>query len=254
MIEARHVAYRYHRRRWGLVDANFAVDGSAVGVLGPNGAGKSTLLSLLTGARMPTSGSLSLNDLHVDDPAQRRQLQAGMGFVPQSLSVYPHYTVEDFLTYVAWLRRVPSADLSGNIRDSLGATDLSDLRDRKIRTLSGGMRQRVILAQALVNRPSVVVLDEPTIGLDPEQRAHFVGKIAELRDRTRIVLATHLVEDVAALCDQIVVLAEGNVAFHGSTDEFVAQAGPTVGADAAGINAAYLAVLQKTRTAAAGRS
>jgi ABC-2 type transport system ATP-binding protein len=254
MIEALQVAYRYHRRRWGLVDASFAVDGSAVGVLGPNGAGKSTLLSLLTGARTPTSGSLTLNGLRVDDPRQRRELQAGMGFVPQSMSVYPHYTVEDFLTYVAWLRRVPAGELQDNIRDSLQVTDLTECRDRKIRTLSGGMRQRVILAQALVNRPSVVVLDEPTIGLDPEQRAHFIGKVAELTDRTRIVLATHLVEDVAALCDQIVVLADGAVAFHGSTQEFVAEAGAAVGSDAAGINAAYLAVLHKTRAAAAGRS
>jgi ABC-type multidrug transport system ATPase subunit len=249
MIEADHLAYRYGRRRWGLVDATFAVDSPAVGVLGPNGAGKSTLLSLLTAARTPSSGRLVVNGLDVQESRQRTRLRAMLGFVPQSLNVYPHYTVEEFLAYVAWLRRVPPSEVEPNMRQSLVATDLTQLRTRKIRTLSGGMRQRVVLAQALVNNPALVVLDEPTVGLDPEQRAHFIDKITQLKEQTRVVLATHLVEDVAAVCDQVVVLMEGRVAFHGTAQDLVRVADDGADVRADSIQAAYLQTLQRARAA-----
>jgi ABC-type multidrug transport system ATPase subunit len=249
MIEAHHLAYRYGRRRWGLVDASFAVDSPAVGVLGPNGAGKSTLLSLLTAARTPTIGKLVVDGLDVQEPRQRVRLQATLGFVPQALNVYPHYTVEEFLAYVAWLRRVPPAEVEPNMRQSLEATDLTQLRTHKIRTLSGGMRQRVILAQALVNNPALVVLDEPTVGLDPEQRAHFIGRIGQLKAQTQVVLATHLVEDVAAVCDQVVVLVEGRVAFQGTVQDLVRTADDGADVRAESIQAAYLQTLQRARAA-----
>ena len=199
-----------------------------VGVLGPAGAGKSTLLALLTAARLATSG-------HAAGRRARPGRAAGsggscgprLGFVPQSLSIYPRQTVGEFLAYVGWLRRVPAARLAEAIADSLLATDLTELRDRPVRSLPAGTRQRLVLAQVLVNRPSLVVLDEPLVGLDPEQRAQFLARVAAMRDDgTTVVLATPLAEDVAAVCTEVVVLAGGRTLFSGTTGALAGVGGP----------------------------
>jgi ABC-2 type transport system ATP-binding protein len=228
MLAASHVAYRYGRRRWGLLDGHFSVEGPVVGVLGPAAAGKSTLLSLLTAARVATGGTLLVCGLDPAERGQRRQLRSQLGFVPQSLSIYPGQTVGEFLAYVGWLRRVPGARLDDAIADSLLATDLTELRDRPVRSLPTGTRQRLVLAQVLVNRPSVVVLDEPLVGLEPEQRAQFLARVAAMRDRgTIVVLATPLAADVAALCTEAVVLSAGRTLFSGTTRALAAVGDPT---------------------------
>jgi ABC-2 type transport system ATP-binding protein len=214
LVTAGHVAHPH-----GLVDVQFSAAGRALGVLGPPGAGKSTLLSLLTGARLPTAGTLRVGGLDPADRAQRRRLRGQVGYVPQGMSVYPAYTVGQFLRYVGWLRGVPRAALPAAVADSLLVTDLTELRDRPVRTLNPGMRQRVLLAQALVNRPSVVVLDSPTVMLDPQQRSRFLARVTALRGRCAVVLATPLVENVAAVCDEVVVLAAGRTVFSGTTAE-----------------------------------
>ncbi|MEP7026696.1 MAG: ABC transporter ATP-binding protein [Actinomycetota bacterium] len=229
LVTAEHLAHRYGRRPRGLLDAHFAAAGRAPGVLGPPGAGKSTLLSLLTAARLPSGGTLRVGGLDPSDRDQRRQLQGPIGYVPESMSVYPAHSVGQFLRYVGWLRGVPPALLPAAISDSLLVTDLTDLRDRPVRTLSAGMRKRVLLAQALVNRPSVVVLDSPAVVLDPEQRAQFLARVIALRGRCAVVLATPLVETVAAPCDEVVVLAGGRTVFGGTTAEL---AGGEPGGDA----------------------
>jgi ABC-type multidrug transport system ATPase subunit len=224
LVTAAHVAHRYDRHR-GLVDADFSAAGRALAVLGPPGAGKTTLLSLLTASRRPTAGTLRVAGLDPADRSQRRQLRALLGYVPASMSVYPAYTVGQFLRYVGWLRGVPADLLPAAIADSLLVTDLTELRDRPVRTLSTGMRQRVLLAQALVNRPSVVVLDSPTVILDPQQRSRFLARVTALRGRCAVVLATPLVESVAAVCDEVVVLAGGRTVFSGTTAELAGASG-----------------------------
>jgi ABC-2 type transport system ATP-binding protein len=227
MLAASHLAYRYGRRRWGLLDGHFSVGGPVVGVLGPAGAGKSTLLSLLTAARIATSGTLLVSGLDPAQRRQRRQLRSRLGFVPQSLSIYPRQTVGEFLAYVGWLRQVPAARLAEAIADSLLATDLTELRDRRVRSLPTGTRQRLVLAQVLVNRPSLVVLDEPLVGLDLEQRAQFLARVAAMADRDRIVvLATPLAADVAAICTDVVVLCAGRTLFSGTTGALAGAGDP----------------------------
>jgi ABC-2 type transport system ATP-binding protein len=227
MLAASHLAYRYGRRRWGLLDGHFTLAGPVVGVLGPTGAGKSTLLSLLTAARVATGGTLLVGGL---DPAQRRdgrQLRARLGYVPQSLSIYPRQTVAEFLAYVGWLRKVPRARLAAAVADSMLATDLTELRDRPVHTLGDRTRQRLVLAQVLVNRPSLVVLDEPVLGIEPEQRVQFLARVAAMRaGGTTVVLGTRLVDDVAAICDEVVVLAGGRTLFSGATAALAAAAEP----------------------------
>ena len=227
MLAASHLAYRYGRRRWGLLDGHFSVGGPVVGLLGPAGAGKSTLLSLLTAARVATGGTLLVGGLDPAERRQRRQLRSRLGFVPQTLSIYPRQTVGEFLAYVGWLRRVPAARLAEAIADSLLATDLTELRDRPVHSLPAGTRQRLVLAQVLVNRPSLVVLDEPLVGLDPEQRAQFLARVAAMRDSgTTVVLATPLAEDVAAVCTEVIVLAAGRTLFSGTTAALAAAGDP----------------------------
>lgn len=211
-------------------------------VLGPNGAGKSTLLSILTGASRATAGELVLLGHSMSSRSGVRAVQDSLGFVPQALSIFPGHTVEDFLRYVCWLRKVPAATVPQAITSSLVATDLEELRDRRVRTLSGGMKQRLLLAQALVNSPALIVLDEPTVGLDPAQRARFLERVRGLSQRCRVVLATHLVEDVATTCDWTLVLDSGRVRFCGTTRELVAR----FGADevtGASVEAAYRSVV-----------
>ncbi|MCW2567346.1 MAG: yxlF 4 [Mycobacterium sp.] len=246
MIVAHGLGVRYARHRWGLADFTCRVAGSAVGVLGPNGAGKSTLLSLVTGAREATTGQLSVAGLDLSERRERRTLQSRLGFVPQSVDIYPGYSVEQFLRYVCWLRRVAASEVPGRIDAALRATDLWRQRDDRIRTLSGGTRQRVALAQTLVNEPDLIVLDEPTVGLDPEQRAQFLNRVRALTSRTRVVLATHLVEDVAEVCDAVVVLYEGRSVFTGSVRELVAEAGADT-VTGPSVGAGYLAVLDRVR-------
>jgi ABC-2 type transport system ATP-binding protein len=251
MLAASHLAYRYGRRRWGLLDGHFSLSGPVVGVLGPAGAGKSTLLSLLTTARIATGGTLLVSGL---DPARRRerqQLRAAVGYVPQSLSISPRQTVGEFLAYVGWLRKVPPDQLAEAVADSLLATDLTELRDRPVHTLGDGTRQRLVLAQVLVNRPSLVVLDEPLFGIDPEQRAQFLARVAAMRERgTTVVLGTPLVDDVAAVCDEVVVLAAGRTLFSGATHALAAVGG--VGAGGADpVRAGYQRLLATAGSVAA---
>jgi ABC-type multidrug transport system ATPase subunit len=244
MLAASHLAYRYGRRRWGLLDGHFSVGGPVVGVLGPAGSGKSTLLSLLTAARVATVGTLLVGGLDPTERRQRRQLRSRLGFVPQSLSIYPRQTVGEFLAYVGWLREVPADRLAGVVADSLLATDLTELRDRPVRSLPEGTRQRLVLAQVLVSRPSLVVLDEPLVGHDPEQRAQFLARVAAMRDRgTTVVLATPLADDVAAVCTEVVVLAGGRTLFSGTTAALAGIGDPWAQPGADAVLAGYRRVL-----------
>jgi ABC-2 type transport system ATP-binding protein len=247
LLAADHVAYAYGRGRDAIADAGFALTGPAVGVLGPAGAGKSTLLALLTGARRPTGGRLRVGGLDPADPDQRRVLRSRVGVLTEGLAADPWHTVGDFLGYVGWLRGIPRAALPGAIEACLLATDLTQLRGRRVRTLTAGMRQRVLLAQALINRPALVVLDAPAVVLDSDQRPQFLARLAALRGRCAVVLATPLVENVAAVCDEVVVLADGRTVFSGRTAEL---AGGEV--TPAAVAAGYVRVLDEARAARPG--
>lgn len=217
----------------------FAVTGAVVGLLGPNGAGKTTLLSVVTGARRAASGVVTIGGSAIDGTR--------LGYLPQQLRPPGGYECRDFLRYVAWLRKVPSRDVDDQVRSALGKVGLDDRAGFKIRTLSGGQRQRLCLAQALVNAPSLLVLDEPTVGLDPEQRRQFLDIVSQLGAEHTVLMATHITDDVASTCDRVVVIDNGRVLFSGAVSELCATTDGPVSISASGVEAGYLAVLGTAR-------
>jgi ABC-2 type transport system ATP-binding protein len=205
------------------------------GLLGPNGAGKTTLLRIVATALAPDRGTVSALGNDPADPAGRLAIRRRLGYLPQDSGAYAGFTAFAFVDYVAVLKEMTDrAARHAEVRRVLDAVGLGDQAHQRIRALSGGMRRRVGLAQALLGRPRLLVLDEPTAGLDPEQRLRFREVLAGLPASTCVVLSTHLTEDVAALCPRVVVLDSGRVLFEGETARLAALAdGRVWDADAA---------------------
>lgn len=183
-------------------------------LVGPNGAGKSTLFRLLVGLERPDSGVVRLGD------------DAVVGYLPQSPAMPARATPAQFLTHVAWLHRIPRSSQADAVAAALAAVDLSDLAQRRIETLSGGMVRRLGIAQALVHRPSLILLDEPTVGLDPAQRAGLRETIAALGVDTTVLVSTHLVEDVRSLADRVLVVRDGSFVFDGTVTDLEGRSEP----------------------------
>lgn len=206
-LRVRGLAHRYGSRDV-LRDVSLELNPGTVGLLGPNGAGKTTLIRVLARTLTPASGEIDYPDLPGDVDR--------VGYLPQEPAVLRHFTALEFLEYVAWLRRIPCADATKATRDALAAVDLLDRANEKIRRLSGGMRQRVGLAASIVNAPRLLLLDEPTNGLDLEQRMHFRQIVRQLSPGSITVISSHLTEDIAPVCDYVVVMRDGCVVFSGS--------------------------------------
>ncbi|WP_262386889.1 ATP-binding cassette domain-containing protein [Streptomyces sp. TRM49041] len=208
------------------------------GLLGPNGAGKSTLLSLLTTAQPPAQGAVTLLGERTAGRGTVRRVRQRIGVLPQSFGFYPRFTALEFTEYAAWLRKVPAKERRARAREALALVGMDKYAGRRMGELSGGMLRRVGIAQAVVNRPALVLLDEPTVGLDPAQRVGFRDLIRELGTRSAVVMSTHLAEDVAHTCDRIAVLLEGRVRFTGTVDELCALPG-----DGGTVESGYLHVV-----------
>lgn len=182
-------------------------------LLGPNGAGKTTLLRIVAGILSPGSGTVLLDGRPIRDlDASYRQL---LGYVPQSFGYYRNFTVVRFLSYLAELKCVPLAQRGARIEKVLAQTGLTQRRDEKIRRLSGGLRQRLGIAQALLNDPRILILDEPTVGLDPAERMRFKEVLSSLSRRAIILLSTHIVSDIEDLADDILLLSGGRCLMQG---------------------------------------
>ncbi|MER5495468.1 ATP-binding cassette domain-containing protein [Streptomyces sp. NPDC002490] len=210
------VGVRYGRRT-ALHEVSLTLGPGVTGLLGPNGAGKSTLLRVLATASAPDTGTLSVLGLDpLTDPG-RQALRRRLGYLPQNPGLPGHFTAFDFVDYVAILKELGDREARRTeARRVLEEVGLTQDRSRRIRRLSGGMRQRVALAAAVVGHPDLLVLDEPTVGLDPEQRLRLRELVARLGEDRTVLLSTHQTEDVAALCHAVVVLDHGRVTFHGS--------------------------------------
>ena len=196
-----------------------------IGLLGPNGAGKSTLKKLLVAALLPTSGTITLDGA----PLAKREkaLKAALGYLPQSFGLYDELTVFQFLDYMAALKQIP--DSRAAIDRAIEAANLGEKRRAKIRTLSGGQRQRVGIAQALLGTPQFLIFDEPTVGLDPEERIHFRNLFSQAAQDRLVLLSTHIIEDVQSVCNQLVVMNHGRILFTGTPAALIAAAEGHVG-------------------------
>jgi ABC-2 type transport system ATP-binding protein len=193
-----------------LKDISFQVNsGEIVGLLGPNGAGKSTTIKILTGYLHPDSGSVKINDL--DIMAHTQEVQAMIGYLPENTPLYRDLSVQAYLKLMADLREIPTDQQAALISDTIIACGLIDHRARPISHLSKGLRQRVGLAQAILHQPQLLILDEPMIGLDPTQIIEIRNLIRRLSSRSTILFSSHILSEVEALCDRVIVLINGEV-------------------------------------------
>ena len=213
------VTLRYGRTL-ALDDVSFGFADGVTGLLGPNGAGKSTLLRVLATAVRPDSGTVSVFGADPSHPTGRLAARRRLGYMPQEPGFHPNFTAFEFVDYVAILKELGERQSRHEeVRRVLDDVGLADVRGKRIKALSGGMRRRVALAAAIVGRPDLLILDEPTVGLDPEQRLRFRELIAELGERCTILLSTHQTEDVMSLCRRVIVLDTGRVRFDGTPTE-----------------------------------
>jgi ABC-type multidrug transport system ATPase subunit len=237
-------------RRFGRTAAVAGVDlraGPGVfGLLGPNGAGKTSLLRVMATAIPPSSGQLRLlgRDPHSNGP--RREIRRRLGYLPQNLGYYRGFTVAQFVEYFALLKEMPVGRIPHAVATAVDRVGLGDRSGAKLRTLSGGMLRRVGIAQAIVNEPELLLLDEPTAGLDPEQRVAFRALLRDLGQGATIVVSTHLVEDVGAACAQVALMDQGKIIFHGTPGELTAR-GEGYGTGDAPLERGYSAVLAAAR-------
>jgi ABC-2 type transport system ATP-binding protein len=209
---------------------NTAVDGVSLsvgpgvfGLLGPNGAGKTSLLRMLATVLPPSSGTLRLLDRDPGSPSARADIRRRLGYLPQNLGYYPSFTVVEFVEYFALLKEMPANQVPEAVAAAVERVDLGAKAKARLRTLSGGMLRRVGIAQAIVNDPELLLFDEPTAGLDPEQRVAFRTLMRDLGQTATLVVSTHLVEDVGAACSEVALMAAGKVVFRGTPDDLTAR-------------------------------
>ena len=215
-------------RRFGRTQAVAGVSLQAgpgvFGLLGPNGAGKTSLLRMLATVIPPSSGTLKLLGRDPGSYPQRRQIRRRLGYLPQNLGYYAGFTVAEFVEYFALLKEMPPERVPTAVATAMERTGLGDKARAKLRTLSGGMLRRAGIAQAIVNEPELLLLDEPTAGLDPQQRVAFRALLRDLGQRATVVVSTHLVEDVGAACSQVALMNQGKIVFCGTPEELTARA------------------------------
>jgi ABC-2 type transport system ATP-binding protein len=205
--------------------------GEIVGLLGHNGAGKTTIMKMLTGYLEPTSGSIEIDGL--DIATQREAVQSRIGYLPENDPLYPEMAVIDYLDFAASLHGVPEAERTLRIRDAIHKTDLSSKATEPIGTLSRGYCQRVGVAQAILHNPKVLILDEPTNGLDPTQVQHMRELIRSLAQQATVILSTHILQEVQAICDRVIIIRNGHKALDATMDELRAGRRLLVAVDAA---------------------
>ncbi len=239
-------------RRFGRTQAVAGVDlraGPGVfGLLGPNGAGKTSLLRMMATVLPPSSGTLWLLGRDPGSYGPRREIRRRLGYLPQHLGYYPGFTVAEFVEYFALLKDMPSRQVPRAVAAAIEQVGLGGQARAKLRTLSGGMLRRVGIAQAIVNQPELLLLDEPTAGLDPEQRVAFRALLREFGERGTVIVSTHLVEDVAAACSEVTLMDAGKIVFHGTPEELIAEGEDTGAAGDAPLERGYSAVLTAARS------
>jgi len=245
-VEITDLTRRFGRHQ-AVAGVNMQAGPGVFGLLGPNGAGKTTLLRMMATVIPPTTGRLRLLGRDPGAYGPRREVRRRLGYLPQSLGYYPGFTVAEFVEYFALLKEMPPARVPDAVATAIERVDLGGRARAKLRTLSGGMLRRVGIAQAIVNEPELLLLDEPTAGLDPEQRVHFRALLRDLGQQATVVVSTHLVEDVGAACSQVALMDQGKIVFQGTPAELTAR-GTEQGTGDAPLERGYTAVLAAARS------
>lgn len=220
-IKIDNVSMVYPNNKQALRDINISIENpNMIGLLGPNGSGKSTLMKLLTGALIATDGQILVDDTSLLDC--ERVLKSKLGYLPQSFGLYDELSVYQFLDYMASLKAIKNRKEA--IAKVIKMTNLEAKSKARIHSLSGGQRQRVGIAQALLGNPEFIILDEPTVGLDPKERIQFRNIFSNMSKDKLVLLSTHITEDIQAICNKIIVIDEGNILFIGTPEELIKKA------------------------------
>jgi ABC-2 type transport system ATP-binding protein len=194
------------------------------GLLGPNGAGKTTLMRILAGILRPTGGMIQVGEYDGTTEKGRLAIQRALGYLPQELGMYPDLSAREFLDYVGILKEMDKrAVRQQRVDEMLEVVGLTSVANRKLKTFSGGMKRRIGIAQALLNDPQLLIVDEPTAGLDPEERIRFRNLLSDLGSNRTVLLSTHIVEDIAQTCQNLAVMRNGRVLFQGTTTDMVRE-------------------------------
>lgn len=217
-----NVSKKYKKDSYGLRDLSLQIETGVLGLLGPNGAGKSTLMRILSTITKPTEGRVIWNGIDITkDPNAIRSI---LGYLPQDFGVYPHLNAVEFLEYLASIRGLDLTISRKRIDELLQLVNLHEVRKKPLNSLSGGMKQRVGIAQALLNDPKLLIVDEPTVGLDPEERIRFRNLLSELSGDRIVILSTHIVSDVESTATDIAIVNQGKLVIQASPSEILAAA------------------------------
>lgn len=222
MLSIKNLSKTYENGIKALIDVNLEIPRGMFGLLGPNGAGKSTLMRTLATLQEPDTGTVMLGDLDVlrDKDGVRRIL----GYLPQEFGIYPKFSAEAMLNHFAVLKGISDGgERKRTVERILDVTNLISVRKQKLGTFSGGMRQRFGVAQALIGDPELIIVDEPTAGLDPQERQRFLNLLSEIGENVVVILSTHIVEDVRELCSQMAIIDRGRVLMSGDPRQFASQ-------------------------------
>lgn len=220
MLELKNVCKRYKEKQ-ALKDVSLTLSNGIYGLLGPNGAGKSTLMNIITGNIEPSGGTISWNGEEIHH--LRAAYRSVLGYAPQQQGLYDTFTGRRFLSYMATLKGISRKNMLSEIERVLRYVNLSEAADRSVGTYSGGMKQRILIAQAILGDPRLVVLDEPTAGLDPKERIRVREKIHAIAEDKIILVSTHVVSDIQSIAKEIILLKDGHVIDRGSVKELCAR-------------------------------
>lgn len=217
-----NVTKKYRNGKIGINNYNATFEKGIIGLLGPNGAGKSTLLKMIATITKPSAGKIILNKNNIVKDANFMRQQ--LGFLPQDFGLYPNLNAIEFLEYMAAIKGVGGHQLQQRISMLLEGLNLSAVAKRAIKTYSGGMKQRLGIAQTLLNQPKVLLFDEPTVGLDPEERMRFRDLLFELANDSIVLLSSHIVSDIDTIADKVVIMQNGKLLDYGNTNEIISKA------------------------------
>src|SRR3984885_14583299 len=212
-ISIQNISKRYNKEKYALKDFSLTIETGILGLLGPNGAGKSTLMKIIATISQPTNGTIELDGTNIQkDPDHIRKI---LGYLPQDFGVYANLNAYEFLEYIAAMKGVGGPGLRKRVEALIEGVNLTESAKLPIGTYSGGMKQRIGIAQALLNDPKVLIFDEPTVGLDPEERMRFRNLISDLANDCIVILSSHIVSDIETIADEVAIMKNGHLITKG---------------------------------------
>lgn len=219
ILNIQNVTKQYNKNKFGLNNFSMTIENGILGLLGPNGAGKSTLMKIIATISSPTNGSITVDG--IDMTQNPNHLRKNLGYLPQDFGVYPNLNAYEFLEYIAAMKGIGGKNLKERIAQLLESVNLIDAAKKPIGSYSGGMKQRVGIAQVLLNNPKILIFDEPTVGLDPEERVRFRNLISDLANDCIVILSSHIVSDIETIADKVAIMKNGQLISYGFQHEII---------------------------------